>query len=156
MIGKTKRRVKKTGMIDKLTTIKGMYQTQIEFQKEVQSKIGYDFSVKDLPEDNVQGFSYHIQQLMSEIGEVLSADKRWKNYRNEKLDSENKKEEIADCFIVLMNIAIFSGITPEEFEESIVNKMAENAQRLQSLKKPVICWEGFCLPCFYFKERKNE
>ena len=124
-----------TGKID-ITTIQGMYQTQIEFQKEVQSKIGYDFPAKDLPEDNVQGFSYHIQQLMSEIGEVLSADKRWKNYRNGKIDTENKKEEIADCFIVLMNIAIFSGMTPEEFEESIVNKMAENAKRVQSLKNP--------------------
>lgn len=65
----------------------------------------------EVPFDDVKISSYHIQQLISEIGEVLSADKRWKNFRNEKYDKENKLEEIADCFIVLMNIAMFSGIS---------------------------------------------
>ena len=72
-----------------------------------------------LPNDNVSLSSYHIQQLVSEIGEVLAADKRWKNIRNDKYDSENKLEEIADCFIVLMNIAIFSGIDAETLEKAM-------------------------------------
>jgi NTP pyrophosphatase (non-canonical NTP hydrolase) len=67
---------------------------------------------------------------MSELGEVLSSDKRWKNFRNDKLDLENKREEIADCFIVLMNVAIFSGFTAEEVESSILKKIKENYKRI--------------------------
>lgn len=117
----------------KCTAFSSMYEKQIQFQKNLLKKAPYEFAVIDLPEDNVRGFSFHIQQLMSEIGEILNADKRWKNYRNNKLDEENKKEEIADCFIVLMNVAIFSGISSQELEEAILNKMDENAKRVQSL-----------------------
>jgi NTP pyrophosphatase (non-canonical NTP hydrolase) len=88
-----------------------------------------------LPNDNVSLSSYHIQQLVSEIGEVLAADKRWKNLRNDKYDSENKLEEIADCFIVLMNIAIFSGIGAEALEKAIVDKLnVVNARFKESIK----------------------
>lgn len=120
----------------KCRTFSGIYQKQVDFQKKVIKKAPYDFDVKNLPEDNVNGFSFHIQQLMSEIGEVLHSDKRWKNYRNSKLDLENKKEEIADCFIVLMNVAMFSGFSANELEEAIINKIDENAKRVQSLKNP--------------------
>ena len=102
------------GMI-KCRPFESIYKKQIEFQKMVCKKSPYEFEVLDLPEDNVKGCSYHLQQLVSEIGEVLSADKRWKSYRNSKNDSENKKEEIADCFIVLMNVAIFSGLSLKIF-----------------------------------------
>lgn len=120
----------------KCRTFESIYKKQIEFQKLVCKKVPYEFAVLDLPEDNVKGMSFHLQQLISEIGEVLNADKRWKNYRNNKLDKENKKEEIADCFIVLMNVAMFSGLSPQELEEAIINKMDENAKRVQSLKNP--------------------
>lgn len=113
-----------------LRTFSGIYKKQIDFQNEVIKKAPYDFAVNNLPEDNVKGFSFHMQQLMSEIGEVLSSDKRWKNYRNDKLDLENKKEEIADCFIVLMNVAIFSGLSAEELEKAIVDKIDKNEQRI--------------------------
>lgn len=107
-----------------------IYNEQIKFQNKVIEKVPYDFEVAKLPEDNVKGFSFHTQQLVSEIGEVLSADKRWKNFRNEKLDKENKKEEIADCFIVLMNVAIFSGLSANELEEAIIKKIEENTKRV--------------------------
>lgn len=111
-----------------------IYNKQIDFQNNVIKKVPYEFEVESLPEDNIKGFSFHIQQLMSEIGEVLNADKRWKNFRNNKIDFENKKEEIADCFIVLMNIAIFSGLNAYDLEETILNKIAENESRVNSLK----------------------
>lgn len=126
MNGKMK---KKIGMID-CSTFNAMYNEQIKFQLEMKKKKPYNFDVGDLPEDNIQGFSQQIQQLVSEIGEVLSADKRWKNFRNGKIDKENKLEEIADCFIVLMNIAIYSGFTAEEIETMILNKIKENFKRL--------------------------
>ena len=111
-------------------TFNAIYNEQVNFQNEVVKKKPYNFEVGKLPEDNVQGFSQHIQQLLSELGEVLSSDKRWKNYRNDKLDLENKKEEIADCFIVLMNIAIFSGFSAEDVESSILEKIKENYKRI--------------------------
>ena len=107
--------------------IKDIYKKQVEYQNSIADK--YDFNIDKLPSDITDGFSYHIQHLISEIGEVLEADKRWKNLRNNKFNIEQKKEEIADCFIVLMNIAIFSGIDEKELEDSIVNKIEANFKR---------------------------
>lgn len=83
-----------------------------------------------IPIDDVKLMSYHIQQLMSEIGEVLDADKRWKNFRNQKYDKDAKLEEIADCFIVLMNIAMFSGFDGIQLTDAIVNKLNEVSERI--------------------------
>lgn len=74
--------------------------------------------------------SYHIQQLMSEIGEVLDADKRWKNFRNQKYDKDAKLEEIADCFIVLMNIAMFSEFSGFELAKAIDKKLNKVSERI--------------------------
>ena len=74
--------------------------------------------------------SYHVQQLMSEIGEVLDADKRWKNFRNQKYDENAKLEEIADCFIVLMNIAMFSGFDGNRLYDAIEKKINEVSERI--------------------------
>lgn len=83
------------------------------------------------PVDDPRLCSYHIQQLMSEIGEVLEADKRWKNFRNDKCDKDAKADEIADCFIVLMNIAMFSGMSAEDLYNAIENKIQIVAERIQ-------------------------
>lgn len=117
--------------MDEIKTFEGIYKKQIEFQKKINELHPYEFPIQNIPEDNIHICSYHIQQLISEIGEVLSADKRWKNFRNEKLDIENKKEEIADCFIVLMNIAIYSGMSAKDLESSICNKIDENFKRFE-------------------------
>lgn len=126
MNGKMKKRI---GMID-CNTFNSIYNKQVQFQNEVINKKPYEFIVGKLPEDNIRGFSFHIQQLVSEIGELLSSDKRWKNFRNDNLDQNNKKEEIADCFIVLMNVAIFSGLSAEELERIILEKINKNFKRL--------------------------
>lgn len=111
-----------------------LYETQTMFQEEVKKVAPYEFEVGTLPEDNIKGFSFHIQQLMSEVGEVLDADKRWKNYRNSKFDKNNKLEELADCFIVLMNVCIFSGFTAQELISAIVRKIHKNTERIKNLK----------------------
>ena len=51
----------------------------------------------ELPRDDVGLFSYHIQQLISEIGEVLDADKRWKNFRNKKYDKDKTRDILSNC-----------------------------------------------------------
>ena len=111
-----------------------IYDTQVMFQEEVKKAAPYEFEVGTLPEDNIKGFSFHIQQLMSEIGEVLDADKRWKNYRNSKYEKNSKLEELADCFIVLMNVCIFSGFTAQELISAIVRKIHKNTERIKNLK----------------------
>lgn len=111
-----------------------LYETQTMFQEEVKRAAPYEFEVGTLPEDNIKGFSFHMQQLMSEIGEVLDADKRWKNYRNSKYEKNNKLEELADCFIVLMNVCIFSGFTAQDIISAIVRKIHKNTERIKNLK----------------------
>lgn len=77
----------------------------------------------ELPMDSVSLCSYHVQQLISEVGEVLTADKRWKSHRQDNYDSQEKLEEIADCFIVMMNIAMFSGFDGKDVTNAIMDKL---------------------------------
>ena len=113
---------------------KEMYDAQVDFQTIVTLK-GLNNISKDakLPVDDIGMFSQHVQHLVSEIGEVLSADKRWKNFRNDKYNKNEKLEELADCFIVLMNVCIFSGMSAEEISDSIMNKISKNAKRIENL-----------------------
>lgn len=84
----------------------------------------------ELPIDSTSLCSYHIQQLISEIGEVLTADKRWKSHRQDGYCADDKLEEIADCFIVMMNIAMFSGFDGEDVTNAIVDKLGVVADRI--------------------------
>lgn len=113
-------------------TIKDIYEMQAQNQMIMLSRGMYGKErLNILPIDDVQLFSYHIQQLMSEVGEVLDTDKRWKNFRNEKYDKEVKAEEIADCFIVLLNIAMFSGIDSKQLDDMICNKIKKVKERIE-------------------------
>lgn len=97
-----------------------------------------DFKLNEtdmVPVDDIKLASYHIQQLMSEIGEVLDADKRWKNFRNDKYDKDAKLEELADCFIVLMNVAMFSGFNGFQMQEAIEEKMEIFSKRIEENTK---------------------
>lgn len=96
----------------------------------------HDLMVLDtpLPYDSVSLCSYHMQQLMSEIGEVLDADKRWKNFRNSKYDPEEKLDEIADCFIVLMNVSIFSGFSADDVMTAVNEKLDVVNKRINDAK----------------------
>lgn len=84
-----------------------------------------------VPVDDIGLASYHVQQLMSEIGEVLEADKRWKSHRNDKNDKDGKLEELADCFIVLMNMVMFSGFDGNDLEEAIEKKLKKVSDRFE-------------------------
>ena len=115
-----------------------LFEKQMNNQREMLKRGMYDQYVdwvtkneRQLPIDHPQLSSYHIQQLISEIGEVLEADKRWKNMRNTKYVKENKLDEIADCFIVLMNIAMYSGFSGEDLSKAIDNKIDIVSQRIE-------------------------
>ena len=98
-----------------------LYDDQVKIQSRMADNGMYDGIDRDLviPQDIPSLASYHVQQLVSEIGEVLEADKRWKNFRNDKYDRDAKLDEIADCFIVLMNISMFSGFSASELFTAI-------------------------------------
>lgn len=92
-----------------------------------------DGKYTELPIDEPKLASYHIQQLVSEIGEVLDADKRWKNFRNDFYNRDAKLEELADCFIVLMNISMFSGFSADEVYKAISSKIEEVGIRISDM-----------------------
>lgn len=112
-----------------------IFETQMDIQLDMMKNGLYESfrSQKDnhLPIDDVRLFSYHIQQLMSEIGEVLEADKRWKNARNDKFDKKAKLEELCDCMIVLINVILFSGFSFDEFMEALKKKQGVVGARLK-------------------------
>lgn len=116
-------------------SIVDLYELQKQNQQKMIDNGSYeDFqwtNEKQIPFDDVGLFSYQIQQLMSELGEVLQADKRWKNFRNNSLDVNNKLVEISDCFIVLLNIAMFSGISAEQLGWAVYNKIKEVNKRIE-------------------------
>lgn len=134
----------KTGAMMKMTTrigktnnpmtLRDLFNYQMANQCKMLQDGKYDMfkseNTATIPVDDVRLMSYHIQQLMSEIGEILDADKRWKNFRNQKYDKNAKLEEIADCFIVLMNIAMFSGFDGIQLTNAIVNKLNEVSERI--------------------------
>lgn len=123
-----------------MTSLQGLFNAQKHTQQILLAAGKYEDYCKGstdmtLPDDSVSLSSYHIQQLVSEIGEILDADKRWKNFRNEKYDKKAKAEEIADCFIVLMNVAMFSGIDGDELADTISMKLYTVRNRVEEACK---------------------
>lgn len=118
-----------------------LFERQGEIQREmhkegmyagfVSSELSDEITISGLPVDSPTLSSYHVQHLISEIGEVLDADKRWKNFRNEKYDKAAKVDELADCFIVLMNICMYSDINAGELELAIMNKQNTVKDRVE-------------------------
>lgn len=117
--------------------LKSLFDQQVKNQEALLKKGAYDgFASKAidvLPADDPKLCSFHIQQLISEIGEVLDADKRWKNFRNTKYDPENKLDEIADCFIVLMNVAMYSGFDADDVCHAIQDKLWVVSERIREV-----------------------
>lgn len=111
-------------MTGKNNGFKASYDNQIHFQEKITGAT--------CPGDNLSQFSYHIQAMVEELGEVMKADKRWKTHRNERYEVSEKLDEIADVFITAMNIAIHSGFTADDIEGAIANKIKENYERLRA------------------------
>ena len=70
-----------------------LFEKQLANQKLLINKGLYEgfgsVNLDNIPVDDPKLMSYHIQQLVSEIGEILEADKRWKNFRNGKYNKES-------------------------------------------------------------------
>lgn len=105
--------------------LKQIFNKQIAFQQKVTK-------IENLPVDDPHWYSYHMLAMMEEMGEVLKADKRWKTHRNY-YNSIEKLDEIADIFITLLNICIFSDIDCDKLLQTVNNKIDENEIRLKNL-----------------------
>lgn len=116
------------------TAFATLFNMQMKNQKQMFDKGMYEgftsANLNDLPNDDIRLMSYHVMQLMSEIGELLDSDKRWKNFRNEKFEKSEKLKELADCFIVLMNVTMFSGFSAREIVQAIADKIVEVKRRM--------------------------
>lgn len=114
--------------------LQNLYNMQVEFQNKVLEKQSgnEDKPAMTLPQDDVAWFSYHIQAMVEELGEVMKADKRWKTHRNQRYEFDEKVDEIVDVFITAMNIAIFSGVSGDQLVNEVVAKIQENTVKLES------------------------
>lgn len=119
---KTKETRMMNGKMNK-SSFKSSYLRQVEFQRKVTGA--------KCPGDNLPHFSYHVQAMVEEMGEVMKADKRWKTFRNTRYDKGEKLDELADVFITAINMAIHSGFSVDDVESAIENKITENYERLK-------------------------
>lgn len=119
-------------------SINEVFDNQMEFQKKI---VG--LQVGELPVDNSNLFIYHVTALQEEIGELLKVDKRWKTHRNDSFNKEEKLKEMADCYITLINMAIYSGFSPIDIMNAISHKIEENNNRVSGGKKNEIHWDKF-------------
>lgn len=112
---------------------KNVYDKQTVFQQMLIDKGLYGDDVKKivLPYDSPKIAANQILHLLSEMGEVLAADKRWKEYRKNKYDENEKKEEIADCLIFLLNLAIYSNMSSDELLSITSQKIDKNFERVK-------------------------
>lgn len=109
-------------MKNKNIDFKYLYKRQLEFQNILGNE--------DIPKDDPELFSHHMLGMITEIGEALQEDKRWKkNKRNEYFNKINKIEEISDIFIFMLNILIYSDISEEEILNSVDKKITLNINR---------------------------
>jgi NTP pyrophosphatase (non-canonical NTP hydrolase) len=106
-------------------TLAELFDEQIFFQRKINKGA-------NIPEDNVDLFQYHMLALSEEIGEVLKADKRWKTHRNDRFVVDEKLDELADCFITLINIACYSGFGADVMSTAILDKIKKNIERVTS------------------------
>lgn len=133
MIGKMMRMMKKmNGKVEQDSkvcstlqpnTLDKLFKKQIEFQRDITN-------MQILPADSTQWYSYHMLAMIEELGEVLKADKRWKTHRNTRYIPDEKLEEIADIFITLINICIFSDVDSRQLLRTVNSKIDKNIERL--------------------------
>lgn len=104
--------------------------TIFAMQKEFQNLLrGFSNCGGDLPEQ----MSESILGLLCEAGEVLQADQRWKtNGRSTYYNRVEKVEELADCFIFLVNACIYSDVSSFEIMNAISDKILKNTERYKN------------------------
>jgi len=100
-----------------------MLKKMFECQKYLQEKL----TKATLPDDRPDLVSYHALGLISEIGEVLQADKRWKLWRkgDKSSNQEELEKEIADCWLFMINLTLVYNIDFDKLFDVFIKKHNE-------------------------------
>ena len=108
-----------------------MFSMRKEFQSKLLNKPQEIF-----PMDDVDQYRYTMLALVSEIGEILSCDKRWKDFRKPKVlkieDREAKDIEIVDLLKFVFNLCLFSNIDCDYLYHLYIKKHKINMERLHN------------------------
>ena len=95
-------------------TMREIFEKQIELQKIAFNKV--------LPNHEPNLVSYFALGLMSEVGEVLQADKTWKPFHKGKYNKIEALEELADCWLFLVNLTLAEGFDERAVLAAISDK----------------------------------
>lgn len=107
-----------------------LFDKQIIFQSIIN-----DDNPNDYPCDDVQLYSANALLMVEELGELLKEDKRWRTFRGEDYNEENKEAELADIFIVFMNLCLFSQVDSKTLIKAVESKMDKNMKRAMNFVK---------------------
>ena len=75
-------------------------------------------------------FSTYMLGLESEVGEVLQADKTWKPFHKGERDPQAVKQELADCFLYLINAALAQGMSAWDMLDEMRKKQVVIEERM--------------------------
>ena len=103
-------------------------------QKQIQLQ-GIFYPNSDLPKHDGQLFSTYMLGLESEVGEVLQADKTWKPFHKGDRDPQAVKQELADCFLFLINAALAQGMSAWDMLDEMRKKQVIVEERMLADKK---------------------
>lgn len=119
------------GVMTMNNQLKELFDKQIDFQKQLclTGKVNAEYDTIGT-KDDLDNYKYHLLAMTEELGELVKSDKRWKNLRNKHYDKINKMEELADVFITLINLCIYSGVSYHQLFVATDNKMSINLERI--------------------------
>jgi NTP pyrophosphatase (non-canonical NTP hydrolase) len=111
-----------------------IYDKQLIFEDLVISKNKNwpDKKLNEFSEDEKVAYTKEmVLYLHKELGEVLDAVGNYRMHKTKREDPKVKEipEEVADCFIFVLNLALTHGLTAEDLLDIVVAKQAKNFRR---------------------------
>lgn len=100
-----------------MTSIKKIYYRQKEFQK-----------LLDNDSETQEYVNKNLLALTSEIGEVAD-ETDWKAWKRNEEDKEAFREEVADCFLFVLNLVQATDVDLNEFLVEVDEKQQKNLDR---------------------------
>ncbi len=82
-----------------------------------------------LPCDIEDNFFYNVLLMFEEIGEILHTDRRYRREAYRATNNYNEREkisELADLFLIILNLIIYSGYELDTFLDIVQRKQTEN------------------------------
>lgn len=107
-------------------TLENIFEKQIALQK-----IAFN---KELPNHEPKLVNYFALGLVGEVGEVLQADKTWKPFNKGTRNEWSTLEELADCWLFLVNLTLAEGYDYRTIKEMVVEKQKIVFERIKREK----------------------